>query len=32
MLARAETIPTIVENWLAQFERALGASDDSPLR
>ncbi len=32
MLARAETIPTIVENWLAQFERALGASDDSLLR
>src|SRR5665213_1129687 len=32
MLARAETIPTIVENWLARFERALAASGDSLLR
>ena len=32
MLARVETIPTIVEIWLAQFERALAAPDDSLLR
>lgn len=32
MLARAETIPTIVQTWLAQFERALGAGDDAQLR
>jgi cation diffusion facilitator CzcD-associated flavoprotein CzcO len=32
MLARAETIPTIVENWLAQFERALAEPGDELLR
>src|SRR4051812_2819722 len=32
MLARAETIPTIVENWLTQFERALTGSDDAQLK
>src|SRR5581483_4116298 len=32
MLARAETIPTLVENWLAQFERALAAPDHALLR
>jgi cation diffusion facilitator CzcD-associated flavoprotein CzcO len=28
MLARAETIATIAENWLAQFEKALAEPDD----
>lgn len=32
MLARSETIPTVVENWLAQFERALGEPDAAQLR
>jgi len=32
MLARSETIPAVVETWLAQFERALGAADDTALR
>lgn len=32
MLARAETIPAVVDSWLSQFERALGASDDAALR
>ena len=31
MLARAETIPAIVENWLSRFERALATSDDAQL-
>jgi cation diffusion facilitator CzcD-associated flavoprotein CzcO len=31
MLARAETIPAIVENWLSRFERALTAPDDAEL-
>ena len=32
MLARAETIPAVVQNWLAQFERALAEPDDALLR
>jgi hypothetical protein len=32
MLARKETIATIVANWLAQFERALAEPDDVLLR
>ena len=32
MLARTETIATIAENWLAQFERALAEPDDVPLK
>jgi flavin-binding monooxygenase-like protein len=32
MLARTETIATIVENWLAQFERALARPDSSLLK
>jgi hypothetical protein len=32
MLARKETIATIVANWLAQFERALAEPDDDLLR
>ncbi len=32
MLARAETIAATVENWLAQFERALAEPDDGKLR
>jgi cation diffusion facilitator CzcD-associated flavoprotein CzcO len=32
MLARTETIATIAENWLAQFEIALAESDDALLK
>jgi cation diffusion facilitator CzcD-associated flavoprotein CzcO len=32
MLVRTETIATIVENWLAQFERALAHPRDALLR
>ena len=32
MLARNETIATIVANWLAQFERALAEPDDVLLK
>jgi len=32
MLARAVSIPAGVQNWLAQFERALAEPDDAPLR
>jgi hypothetical protein len=32
MLARKETIGTIAENWLAQFERALAERDDVLLK
>jgi cation diffusion facilitator CzcD-associated flavoprotein CzcO len=32
MLVRTETIATIVENWLAQFERALAQPRDALLR
>jgi cation diffusion facilitator CzcD-associated flavoprotein CzcO len=31
MLARAETIATVVEAWLARFERALADADDRAL-
>jgi cation diffusion facilitator CzcD-associated flavoprotein CzcO len=32
MLARTETIVTIVENWLTQFEQALSEPDDALLK
>ncbi len=32
MLARTDTIATIAESWLAQFERALAAPDDALLK
>jgi cation diffusion facilitator CzcD-associated flavoprotein CzcO len=32
MLAKAETIPTIAANWLAQFEKALAEPDDVLLK
>jgi putative flavoprotein involved in K+ transport len=32
MLARTENIDTAVQQWLAQFERALAAPDDAALR
>ena len=32
MLARTETIATIVDHWLAQFERALAEPDDVLLK
>jgi cation diffusion facilitator CzcD-associated flavoprotein CzcO len=32
MLARTETIATIVDHWLAQFERALAERDDCVLK
>src|SRR5438034_7827269 len=32
MLARSEPLATIVESWLAQFERALGRGDDVLLK
>ena len=32
MLARTETIVTIVEHWLAQFEQALSEPDDALLK
>ena len=32
MLARAETIAATVDNWLAQFERALAESDETRLK
>jgi hypothetical protein len=32
MLARTETIVTIVENWLTQLEQALSESDDVLLK
>ena len=32
MLDRTDDISTAVENWLAQFETALAASDDSLLK
>ena len=31
MLARADTVPTVAENWLAQFEQALAARSHSRL-
>jgi hypothetical protein len=32
MLARTETIVTIVEHWLTQFEQALSEPDDAVLK
>ena len=32
MLARTETIATIADHWLAQFERALAEPDDVLLK
>src|SRR6476646_8075266 len=32
MLARADTIATIADDWLAQFERALAGPDDVLLK
>jgi len=32
MLARTETIVTIVEHWLTQFEQALSEPDDALLK
>src|ERR1700712_1153050 len=32
MLDRTEDIEAIVEDWLGQFERALGPSDDASLK
>jgi hypothetical protein len=32
MLSRTETIATIVENWLSQFERVLAEPDDVLLK
>ena len=32
MLARTETIATIADHWLAQFERALAERDDVLLK
>jgi putative flavoprotein involved in K+ transport len=31
MLARTDTVATIAENWLAQFDRALAAADGTRL-